>query len=141
MRSPLVIDQEFIDDQRATMLQGLIGLLDKHALSWQIPVVQDHSHNKHISAGQIIDEEVAGNEAQPLRHAVRRDIAREDRLHRGQLEAAAGQMGMSPRQLDRNSALGSPNIENSANILPRKHFGHGSCNRQRLCAHGTEEGF
>ena len=94
MHSPVVVDQDLIDDQQAALLQRRVRLADQHALRRQVPVVQDQSHDQNIGLRQIILEEVARDETQLVGETVRGDIPGKDRFHRGQIKTAAAEMGV-----------------------------------------------
>ena len=48
VRSPRVINQEFIDYQRSTFFERGMRLADQHTFRGKVPVVQDQSHHQHV---------------------------------------------------------------------------------------------
>lgn len=49
--APLVVDQPFVDDERAARGKRLIGLREQHFLGRKIPIVKHPAHDQHIGVG------------------------------------------------------------------------------------------
>ena len=76
--------------------------------------MKDVAHHQHVGARQRIVEEVAGREAQALGEPDGGDVGLEDRLERRKVEAAAGDVVVRERDLDRDRALGAADVDHAA---------------------------
>ena len=82
--------------------------------------MQDVPHHEHVRLGQRVGEEVAGGEAQALAEPEASDVGIEDRLDRGQVEPAAGDVLVRQGDLNRHGALGAADVDHAAVIPPGK---------------------
>ena len=101
----VVVDDAFIDDQRAALGHGIVGFANQHALVVDSPIVQNVAHQNHVGLGQRLLEETAGDEAQAIGDAVLLDILLKDGPDLGQVEADPRQVGIGQRDLHRQIAL------------------------------------
>ena len=82
--------------------------------------MKDVSHHHHVSLRQIVLEEVAGLELQPVCDANSRHVFLEDRRHFREVETRAGEMRIREGDLRRQIALGRADVDERAVVLPRK---------------------
>jgi hypothetical protein len=82
--------------------------------------VQDVTHHEHIRLGQWISEEVAGCELQALAEPEAGDVSIENRLDRGQVEAAAGDVLVRHGDLNGHGAFGTTDVDHAGVIAPGK---------------------
>ena len=76
--------------------------------------MQDVPHHEHVRRRQRVGEEVAGGEAQALAEPEAGHVVVEDRLERGQVEAAAGDVLVRQGDLNRHGALGAADVDHAA---------------------------
>ena len=71
------------------------------------------------AAGQGVDEEVAGGEAEAVAQPERGDVVGEDRPERRQVEAAAGEVVVGQGELHRQVPLRRADVDERCGTSPR----------------------
>src|SRR5450432_1400149 len=108
--APVVVDDRFVDHERAAAREGVERLLDEHLLRRQVPVVEDVSHQHDVGLRERLLEEVARYERDAIREAGRHHVLLEDRRHLGQVEPDAAQVRVGERDLRGEVALSRADV-------------------------------
>jgi hypothetical protein len=101
--------------------------------------VQDVTHDQHVGARQLVGEEVARVEAQPLAEPGRRDVLVEEGAYRRQVEASPADVLVGERDLYRDATLRTSDVDHRLVALPREGGGDRPRRARAETAHRLEE--
>ena len=94
--------------------------------------MKDVAHHENVGARQRVVEKVSAAEAEAICEPVSGDVGAEDRLDGWEVEAAAGEVFVHPRDRDRDSALRTTDVDHAGVVAEWELL------RDRLPRGGTE---
>src|ERR1043165_687719 len=124
---PVIIDHGLVDHHRTTFRKSPTGLLQKHSLCRQAPVMEDAAHDENFGARQLVLKEIPRVKRQSPIQTPGINVLAKRLLDFGKIESPAREVRMNFGDLRGHAALSCADVDESRIFVPAEQA------RERLC--------